>query len=67
MSAISLNADPSAGFDAKLKPTQELLRQSVADCGRTSGDTVATVVQASRLGAEDMLLSHETAGAALLD
>lgn len=58
MSAITLNADPSAGFDAKLEQTRALLRRSVADYRREDSQAAATVVQASSLGAEDMVLSH---------
>ncbi len=58
VSAIDLNARPSAGFDAKLAQTQALLLQVVAEYPRTAGDDTAAVTQASSLGAEDMVLSH---------
>ena len=57
-SAINLNAQPSAGFDAKLEQTKTALRQVVADYPRTSDDRDPLVTQASSLGAEDMVISH---------
>ncbi len=58
MSAIDLNARPSANFDAKLEQTRAALRQIVADFPRSADDRVPLVSQASSLGAEDMVLSH---------
>jgi phosphoadenosine phosphosulfate reductase len=51
VSAISLYARASAGFDAKLEHTLDLLRAAAAD---HSG----TIVQATSLGVEDMVLTH---------
>ncbi len=50
MSAISLNARPSATFAQKLAASQALLRQSAA--------LYTPVTQASSLGAEDMVVTH---------
>ena len=58
MSAITLNACPSANFDDKLEQSKALLRLIVADHPRTQGDSAAVVTQASSLGAEDMVISH---------
>jgi phosphoadenosine phosphosulfate reductase len=58
MSAIALNARPSAAFDTKLAQTRDALRQIVASFPRTDGDANPLVTQASSLGAEDMVLSH---------
>jgi len=58
LNAIDLNARPSAEFDAKLEQTKVALRQIVADFPRAIGDAAPAVVQASSLGAEDMVLSH---------
>ena len=58
MSAITLNARPSATFDAKLEQTRALLRQVVAEYPRSLHDATPVVTQASSLGAEDMVISH---------
>jgi phosphoadenosine phosphosulfate reductase len=58
VSAINLNARPSAAFDAKVTQTRDALRQIVADLPREAGDAAPPVTQASSLGAEDMVLSH---------
>jgi phosphoadenosine phosphosulfate reductase len=50
MSAVDLNARPSADFDAKLARTLDVLRQAVAEHG-------GHVVQATSLGAEDMVIT----------
>jgi len=50
MSAIELNARPSADFDAKLAETEALLRRAAAEFG--------PVTQASSLGAEDVVITH---------
>ena len=50
MSAIDLNARPSADFDAKLAETEALLRRAAAEFG--------PVTQASSLGAEDVVITH---------
>ncbi len=50
MSAIELNARPSADFEAKLAETQALLRRAAAEFG--------PVTQASSLGAEDVVITH---------
>ncbi len=49
MSAVELNARPSADFEVKLTGTIELLRQAALK---------APVVQASSLGAEDVVITH---------
>ncbi len=54
MSAITLNARPSATFAQKLADTQTLLKQAAQDhAGATSNITLAC-----SLGAEDMVLAH---------
>ena len=58
MSAIALHARPSAGFASKLDATRDALRQLVQDHARSSDGGVTPVVQASSLGAEDMVISH---------
>lgn len=50
MSAIDLNARPSAGFEAKLADTQALLRRAAAE--------FSPLTQASSLGAEDVVITH---------
>ncbi|RZT93735.1 phosphoadenylyl-sulfate reductase [Rivibacter subsaxonicus] len=51
MSAIALYARASAGFDAKLEHTLGLLRAAAAE-------HPGTIVQATSLGVEDMVLTH---------
>lgn len=51
LSAIELNAKPSATFEAKLAQTQALLQQALAEHGQG-------VTLACSLGAEDMVLAH---------
>jgi phosphoadenosine phosphosulfate reductase len=58
VSAIDLNARPSAAFDTKLAQTHDALRRIVADFPRAAGDAAPVVAQASSLGAEDMVVSH---------
>lgn len=58
MSAIDLHARASAEFDAKLQQTRAQLRTLVNRYPRSAGATTPTVVQASSLGAEDMVISH---------
>lgn len=58
MSAIELNARPSADFAAKLEETTQLLKQIAADYGSPAGAASALVSQASSLGAEDMVITH---------
>ncbi len=58
MSAIALHAQPSADFDAKLAATQAALQQLVQSHARAPGADAAPAVQASSLGAEDMVVSH---------
>jgi phosphoadenosine phosphosulfate reductase len=58
MSAVQLNARPSADFEAKLAHTIELLRSAAAEhAGR--------IVQATSLGAEDMVITDLIARHAL--
>ena len=56
MSAIGLHAKASADFAAKLAATQDLLTQANNDYSNPDGESF--VVQASSLGAEDMVISH---------
>ncbi len=58
MSAITLHARASADFDTKLAATRAALKQLVQDHGRTPGVASSPVVQASSLGAEDVVVSH---------
>jgi phosphoadenosine phosphosulfate reductase len=58
MSAIELHAHASAGFMAKLQHTRETLAQLVLEYPRPSGAAAPVVVQASSLGAEDMVITH---------
>ena len=58
MSAVDQHARPSPDFDTKLQQTAALLRAVVAERPRTTADTGPVVVQASSLGAEDMVISH---------
>ncbi len=50
MGAIDLHARPSAGYDAKLRATRELLVRAATEH--------APLTQANSLGAEDMVLTH---------
>jgi phosphoadenosine phosphosulfate reductase len=50
MSAVELNAKPSADFGAKLFETSSLLRRAAAE--------FSPVTQASSLGAEDVVITH---------
>lgn len=50
MGAIDLHARPSAGYEAKLAQTQNLLVQAAAE--------FAPLKQASSLGAEDVVITH---------
>ena len=58
MSAITLHARASADFDAKLAATRVALQQLVQDHARAPDAASAPVVQASSLGAEDVVVSH---------
>jgi phosphoadenosine phosphosulfate reductase len=58
MSAIELNARPSADFDAKLAETTAVLQQAARDYATTTAGGASRVTQASSLGAEDVVLSH---------
>ena len=58
MSAIDLYARAGKDFDARLAATRTALQQLVQDHPRASGAAAAPVVQASSLGAEDMVVSH---------
>jgi phosphoadenosine phosphosulfate reductase len=58
MSAIELNARPSADFDAKLAETVLLLQQAARDYAATVAGSASRVTQASSLGAEDVVVSH---------
>ncbi|MDT8991658.1 phosphoadenylyl-sulfate reductase [Curvibacter sp. APW13] len=60
-SAIARNAAPSQDYIIKLAETQNVLQQAAATYRRTdtiTGASVATVTQASSLGAEDVVISH---------
>lgn len=58
MSAINLNAHPSANFAAKLKETAELLEKAAQDFAPTQASAAPRVSLACSLGAEDMVLVH---------
>jgi phosphoadenosine phosphosulfate reductase len=58
MSAIDLNARSSSDFDAKLAETIAVLQQAALDYAPLSEGGVASVSQASSLGAEDVVVSH---------
>jgi len=58
MTAIALHARTSADFDSKLATTQVALRRLAQEHTRASGAACAPVVQASSLGAEDVVVSH---------
>ena len=58
MSAIELNARPSADFDAKLAQTTEVVQQAARDYAATVAGGSPRVTQASSLGAEDVVVSH---------
>ncbi len=58
MSAINLNARPSANFAAKLKETAELLEAAAQDFAPTHAATPPRITLACSLGAEDMVLVH---------
>lgn len=58
MSAIDLHARASDDFMAKLQHTRETLLQLVLEYPRPSGAAAPVVVQASSLGAEDMVITH---------
>jgi phosphoadenosine phosphosulfate reductase len=58
MSAVALHARASADFDSKLATTRAALQHLVQDHGRAPGAATSPVVQASSLGAEDMVVSH---------
>ena len=58
MSAIDLNARPSADFDAKLAETTAVLQQAARDYAATTPGGASRVTQASSLGAEDVVVSH---------
>lgn len=55
-SATRLHARASADFAAKLAHTQELLRQAAVDYTTTAGRV--EIIQASSLGAEDVVITH---------
>ncbi|WP_210546520.1 phosphoadenylyl-sulfate reductase [Rhodoferax sp. PAMC 29310] len=58
MSAIDLNARASNDFDAKLAETIAVLQQAALDYASLTDGGVASVSQASSLGAEDVVVSH---------
>ncbi|MEP6969671.1 MAG: phosphoadenylyl-sulfate reductase [Betaproteobacteria bacterium] len=58
MSAIEQHARASKDFETKLAATRSALQQLVKDHPRTPGAATAPVVQASSLGAEDVVVSH---------
>ncbi len=58
MSAIDLNARPSANFADKLKETAELLEKAAQDFAPTHASAPPRVTLACSLGAEDMVLVH---------
>ena len=58
MSAVAQHARASGDFMAKLQRSREALLQLALDHARQDGAVTARVVQASSLGAEDMVISH---------
>lgn len=58
MKATEQHARPDPQFDARLAHTRGLLQQAVARHPRSDGAAGPAVVQASSLGAEDMVISH---------
>jgi len=58
MSAIELNARPSATFDAKLLETTVVLQNAARDYAASVPGGASRVTQASSLGAEDVVISH---------
>ena len=57
-SAVALHARPSASYGAKLDCTCALLQQAASLGAGPDAAAGAQVVQASSLGAEDMVISH---------
>ena len=58
MLAIELHARASSDFDTKLAATRAALKQLMLDHVRAAGADTSPVVQASSLGAEDVVVSH---------
>ncbi len=58
MSAIELNARPSADFDLRLAETISVLQQAAQDHAPLAAGASARIAQASSLGAEDVVISH---------
>ncbi len=58
MNAVTRNAMASADFMAKLAQTREALLQLAVEYASPAGAASPLVVQASSLGAEDMVISH---------
>jgi phosphoadenosine phosphosulfate reductase len=58
MSAIELNARPSANFEAKLAQTTAVLQQAARDYAARAPGEAPRVSQASSLGAEDVVVTH---------
>ncbi len=58
MSAIEQNAHASEDYMAKLQHSRALLLQLVLRHPRPAGEATPVVVQASSLGAEDMVITH---------
>jgi phosphoadenosine phosphosulfate reductase len=65
MTAVTLHARPTRHFNSKLQETLSLLGAVVSAYPRAASDTFPCVVQASSLGAEDMVISHMLDGAQL--
>ena len=57
-SAIARNATPSARYALHLAEAQQVLLKAASQFASTAPGTAATVVQASSLGAEDVVISH---------
>jgi phosphoadenosine phosphosulfate reductase len=58
MSAIDLHARPSSEYTLRLAEAQSVLSQAAAQFSAISAGGKARVVQASSLGAEDVVISH---------
>ncbi|MEO7105506.1 MAG: phosphoadenylyl-sulfate reductase [Rhodoferax sp.] len=55
---MARNAAPSAGYAIHLAEAQQVLLKAASQFAPTEPGTAATVVQASSLGAEDVVISH---------
>jgi phosphoadenosine phosphosulfate reductase len=56
--AVDLHAKPSPHYTLRLAEAQSVLSQAAAQFAPAAPGQAATVVQASSLGAEDIVISH---------